>query len=156
MTRYIIGIDPGSLGGVAVLDTQENLIKAIKMPETFPDICNLIRNIASDCGAANIVAVMENVGHGMPGQSSSATAKFARHNGHLEMALYAVGIRTEMVTPQKWQRHYSNSIGTSKGLEKTVWKNKLKGEAQRLFPSVNVTLWNADAILMANYGRKLL
>lgn len=156
MARYIIGIDPGSLGGVAVLDTQENLIKTIKMPETFPDIYNLIRNIASDCGTVNIIAVMENVGHGMPGQSSSATAKFARHNGHLEMALYAVGIRTEMVTPQKWQRHYSNSIGTSKGLEKTVWKNRLKGEAQRLFPSVNVTLWNADAILMANYGRKLL
>jgi len=156
MARYVLGIDPGSLGGVVVMDIQKGSVKATKMPETFPDIYNLIRNIASDCGSANIIAVMENVGHGMPGQSSSATAKFARHNGHLEMALYAAGIRTEMVTPQKWQRYYSNSIGTSKGLEKTVWKNKLKGEAQRLFPSLSVTLWNADAILMANYGASRL
>lgn len=51
---------------------------------------------------------------------------------------------------------YSGSIGTSKGLEKAVWKNKLKGEAQRLFPSLSVTLWNADAILMANYGASRL
>lgn len=156
MTRYVIGVDPGSMGGVAILDTQGGEMTTVRMPETFPDIFNLFRNIVSDCGSGNVVAYLENVGHGMPGQSSSATAKFARHNGHLEMALYAAGIRTEMVTPQKWQRSYSNSVGTSKGMEKAAWKNKLKGEAQRLYPSVKVTLWNADAILIANYGRKLL
>ena len=96
--------------------------------------------------------MLEDVGHGMPGQSSKATAVFARHNGHLEMALYALGIRTVKVTPQKWQKSYSNSLGKSKDCEKKEWKNKLKGLAQQMFPTEKVTLKNADAMLIACYG----
>ena len=154
MARYIIGVDPGSLGGIAIYDRLEGVMKTFRMPETFPDIYEFFRDFASEKGSSDIIAYLENVGHGMPGQSSKSTAVFARHCGHLEMAIYAVGIRTEMVTPQKWQRSYSNSIGTSKGLDKTVWKNRLKGEAQRLFPNNKVTLWNADAMLIANYGAR--
>lgn len=154
MARYIIGVDPGDAGGIAVYDKREETMKTFKMPDTFPDIYGFFRDFISEVGSADVIAIMENVGHGMPGQSSSATAKFARHNGHLEMALYSTGIRTEMVTPQKWQKSYSNSIGTSKGLDKVSWKNRLKGEAQRLYPNNKVTLWNADAILLANYGAK--
>ena len=40
-------------------------------------------------------------------------------------------------------------------MEKREWKNKLKGLAQQLFPSEKVTLKNADAILIANYGKTL-
>lgn len=124
------------------------------MPETFPDIFDLINSFVMEHGSANVVAYMENVGHGIPNQSSSATAKFGRHNGHLEMALYACGIRTEMVTPQKWQKFYSNDLGKSSEYEKREWKNRLKGLAQRLYPSCKVTLNTADAILLAHYGSK--
>ena len=71
------------------------------------------------------------------------------------MALYALEIPTTKVTPAKWMKHYSNQVGTSKGLSKTEWKNKLKGLAQMLYPSVKVTLNTADAILIANYGKTL-
>lgn len=153
--RIVISCDPGTSGGIAVFDGIR--METYKMPETFPDIYESLKEIRdtyiADC---DIVAYMENVGHGMPGQSSKATATFARHNGHLEMAFYALGIRTEMVTPQKWMKHYSNSLGKSSDCEKREWKNKLKGEAQRLFPSVKITLWNADAVLLANYGYRQL
>lgn len=109
MKQIIIGIDPGASGGIAVLDSPD--IKTYNMPETYPDIYNLFVDICQDYLDYDVLAIMEDVGHGMPGQSSKATAVFARHNGHLEMALYALGIRTVKVTPQKWQKHYSNSLG---------------------------------------------
>lgn len=153
MNKVTIGIDPGTSGGLAVFDGSR--MEAYKMPETFPDIYESLKEIRDTyITDSDIIVYLENVGHGMPGQSSKATATFARHNGHLEMALYALGMRTEMVTPQKWMKYYSNSLGKSSDCEKKEWKNKLKCEAQRLFPSVKVTLWNADAILIANYGYK--
>lgn len=146
MSNTIIGIDPGAAGGIAVLKGSQ--METYNMPDTFPDIYNLLASLKD---GDDTLAILEDVGHGMPGQSSKATAVFARHNGHLEMALYALGIRTVKVTPQKWQKHYSNSLGKSKDCEKREWKNKLKLLAQQMFPSVKVTLKNADAILIACY-----
>ena len=94
---------------------------------------------------------LEKVGFGMPGQSSKATATFARHNGHLEMALLSLGIKTVEVTPQKWQKHYQ--LGKSSEFTNTEWKNRLKACAQQLFPREKVTLAVADALLLAEYGR---
>jgi len=148
----ILGIDPGQNGGFALL-TPDKVISE-KMPETYPDIYNEISRLADEFGRDNMIAFLEDVGQGVPGQSSKATAVFARHNGHLEMALYAAGIRTEKVRPQKWQKLYSGSLGKSSDYEKRDWKNKLKAEAQRLFPTHKITLWNADALLIANYGIK--
>lgn len=147
-----IGIDPGFAGGIAVIK-ENGTIEAYNMPETFPDIYDFLSDIRLQNGS-EIAACLEDVGHGMPGQSSAAGSKFARHNGHLEMALYALGISTTKVTPQKWQRYYSNSLGKSSDYEKREWKNKLKGLAQQLFPSLKITLGTADAVLLANYISK--
>ena len=149
----IIGIDPGEKGGIAILYQTDGLINTFNMPETYPDIYNLLKNITLT-SAHGVKCYLEDVGKGVPGQSSSATAKFARHNGHLEMALYALGIQTEKVTPQKWQKFYSNQVGKSTGLSKTEWKNKLKGLAQALYPTEKITLSTADAVLIAHYGKK--
>lgn len=148
----IIGIDPGIHGGVAEFYPSDGKLVTHKMPETYPDIYNLLKDLCGD--STDTIAYLEDVGQGMPNQSSSATAKFARHNGHLEMALYAIGIRTEKVKPQKWQRFYSNTLGKSSEYDKRQWKNRLKGHAQTLFPQCKVTLDTADAILIAYYGAK--
>ena len=149
--KYIIGIDPGiDKGGIAVLDSSHKVVEVIKMPETPMDILNFFRKYAGS--KEDVIAYLENVGHGMPGQSSSATANFARHNGHLEMALMAVGISTEKVTPQKWQKIYQ--LGKSSDYEKNEWKRRLKAKAQELFPNLGnkVTLLTCDALLIALYG----
>lgn len=148
--RYIIGLDPGEKGGIAVLDKEGDVVEVSKMPITMLDILSFLRNYPSD----ECVAYLENVGHGMPGQSSAATARFARHNGHLEMALLAVGIKTNMVTPPKWEKSYQ--LGKSSDYSKTEWKNRLKSKAQQLFPNLGkkLTLATCDAILLAEYGRK--
>lgn len=147
--KVIVGVDPGAKGGIAVLDGND--IYTFPMPDTYTDIYQVLKGLTEDFNITR--CVLERVGLGLPGQSSKATATFARHCGHLEMALYALGIPTEEVTPNKWMKAYANQIGTSKGLTKTEWKNKLKGLAQRLYPSVKVTLGTADAILLAHYGK---
>jgi len=150
MNKTIIGIDPGESGAIVLLGEE---CVVTKMPETMGDIFDYLNDIKDRC--EDVVCYLEDVGQGIPGQSSSATAKFARHNGHLEMALYALGIRTIKVRPAKWMKHYSNTVGTSKDLPKNVWKNRLKACAQQMFPSLKVTLWNSDALLIANYGSNM-
>jgi len=148
MNRYVIGIDPGLKGGIAVLEARGDVVEVVTMPQTPLDILAFLRQyFAEQC-----VAYLEDVGHGMPGQSSKATATFARHCGHLEMALLSLGIKTNVVTPQKWQKAYQ--LGKSGEYTKSEWKNKLKAKAQQLFPKEKVTLKNADALLIAEYGRK--
>ena len=146
--KYILGIDPGEKGGIAVLDEAHKVVEVTKMPETPMDILEFLRKYANE----DAVAYMENVGHGIPGQSSSATANFARHNGHLEMALLSLGISTVKVTPQKWEKVYQ--LGKSSDYEKAEWKRRLKAKAQELFPNLGkkVTLLTCDALLLALYG----
>lgn len=153
MGKFVLGVDPGKLGGFAVLDMEGNVIDIHKMPETPQDILEYLRRFCrTELFGNDYVCYMERVGTGMPGQSSKATATFARHNGHLEMALLALGIKTNEVTPAKWMKYYQ--LGKSSDYSKTEWKNRLKGKAQQLFPNENVTLAIADALLIAEYGRK--
>ena len=146
--KYVIGIDPGDKGGIAVLDNAHKVIEVIKMPDTPLDILEFLRKYNPE----ETTAYLENVGHGIPGQSSSATANFARHNGHLEMALMALGFTTEKVTPQKWQKMYQ--LGKSSDYEKAEWKRRLKAKAQELFPTLGkkLNLLTCDALLIALYG----
>lgn len=148
--RNIIGIDPGAAGGIAVLGESHVVVEVSNMPDTPMDILDFLRKYPAE----ETIAYMEDVGKGMPGQSSSATAKFARHNGHIEMALLALGISTVKVTPQKWEKMYQ--LGKSSAYGKTEWKNRLKAKAQELFPTLGkkVTLKTCDALLIALYGLK--
>lgn len=153
--KYIIGIDPGANGGIAVLDIDGNVIDVRKMPDTPQDILECLRKYSSSTLFSNDgVCYLEKVGTGMPGQSSKATATFARHCGHLEMALLALGIKTNDVTPNKWEKSYQLGKSTE-AISKTAWKNRLKAKAQQLFPKERVTLAVCDALLLAEYGRKI-
>ena len=146
MRGYIIGIDPGALGGIAVLDgTSGELVECVKMPSTPMDILNYLKNW-NGCS----LCYLEDVGNGMPGQSSKATATFARHNGHLEMALLSLGISTVKVSPAKWQK--ALGLSGKKGESKTSHKNRIKAWAQQRFPQQKITLAISDAIAIAVYG----
>ena len=144
-----IGIDPGLSGGIAILNQDGSVKEVVAMPDTPRDIYEFLLSYKEDSRC-----VLEDVGHGMPGQSSKATATFARHNGHLEMALLALGIPTEKVTPQKWIKVYQ--LKKKKEQDKNEWKNVLKAKAQSLFPQLGkkVTLKTCDALLIAEYARR--
>lgn len=149
MNNIYIGIDPGLHGGIAVLDEDGNVVDVDKMPQTPLDVLTYFRQY----DIAHTAVYLEDVGHGMPGQSSKATATFARHNGHLEMALLSCGLRTIKCTPQKWMKTYQ--LGKSKDYSKAEWKRRLKEKCQQLFPTLGkkITLATCDALLIASYGR---
>jgi hypothetical protein len=62
------------------------------------------------------------------------------------MGLTAAGIPFERISPQAWQK----SLGCMTGGDKNISKRR----AQELFPTMNVTHATADALLIAEYGRR--
>lgn len=147
MSKVILGCDPGYSGGLAWLDEDGTLLKCEKMPDTMADI---YEHLMGEPQYEHVICYLEDVGTGMPGQSSKATATFARHNGHLEMALYAHHIPTTKVTPAKWQK--ALGLSGKKGESKTSHKNRIKAKMQQLYPNQKVTLALADALAIATYG----
>jgi len=157
--KYILGIDPGKKGGMAVI-SEKGPISVVNMPETAMDVLLTIREFKNYVVNPDdrLVCYIEKVG-GIPGQGASSAFNFGKGCGWLEMCLLAFEIPTEYVTPQKWQKVYgvgSSSITKSSAAEKREHKNKLKAVAQRLFSSLGkrVTLQTCDSLLIAQYGRK--
>lgn len=152
-SSVIMGVDPGAAGAVAWIDS-DGKKHVENMPDTARGILDLFRQIFEDVpfpDCVDNVCYLEDVGKGLPGQSSSATAVFARHNGHLEMALMALDVKIVKVLPQKWQK----TMGIGKSTDcatKQEWKRKLKAKAEEMYPMFKVTLKNADALLILDYG----
>lgn len=147
MERYI-GIDPGKHGGIAVMGADGEVLDVVKMPETPQDLLDFLEKYKDDS-----FCTLERVG-GMPGNGGSAMFNFGKGYGHLQMALLALHIPTEDVTPNKWEKTYQ--LGSSGKYTKTEWKNRLKAKAQQMFPHLGkkITLATCDALLICEYGRR--
>ncbi len=80
---------------------------------------------------------------------------FGRNYGFLRGCLHCLKIPFEEVTPAKWQREFS-LLRTDKAETNTAKKNRHKAKAQQLFPDTNVTHAIADALLIAEYGLRVM
>jgi len=141
--RYIMGIDPGSRsGGIAFITTGGSHHVAFSMKKmTEKDISELIVNWSSQV----MVCYIEKVGV-MPKQSVIAARTFMIHYGFLRGCVSTAGIKWNTVIPYKWQKNLSC---LTKGD-----KNVSKAKAQQLFPKIEITHDIADALLIAEYGRR--
>jgi len=136
----ILGIDPGASGGIAWISEDGTHVRAAKMPDTNHDLANILQEYPSR------LAILERVSS-RPGQGVSSTFKFGTNFGLIQGVLSALVIPYELVTPTVWQK----AMGClSKGD-----KNVTKAAAQRLFPSLKITHATADALLLAEYGRRV-
>lgn len=138
----IIGIDPGASGGIAVL-SEGHLATAQKLPETERDIYDYLEALSW----ADPIVFLEKV-HSMPKQGVSSTFKFGMNYGFLRGLIIALKYPLYDVTPQKWQA----VIGCLTHGDKNVSKAK----AQQLFTLLKITHATADALLIAEYGRRTL
>lgn len=151
ISRHYIGIDPGASGGVAWSSPLGD--KSAPLPKTLGDIRNLIFDILHEQSffaddSRRSLAVLEQPPAFVKVIPGSAVYVMARSFGNIEGILAAYRVPTQLVTPQAWQK--AHGLGTSKGLTKVQWKNKLKARAQSLYPEENVTLATADALLILN------
>ena len=161
MSEIYIGLDPGSGGGIALLtDTTVSTRPLGKM--TFRDMWDFLKEATTNNSA---FAVLEKVG-GFMGPEAGEDGKkrnraaahmmfnFGYNAGALEAFLIAANIRYEHTPPQRWVKGLG--ISPRKATEgKGEWKNRLKAAAQRLFPDIRVTLATSDALLLAEYARRI-
>lgn len=136
-----IAIDPGANGGIAVEFC--GLVECWKMPETIGDIWDLF---LSQFAGAETECIIEAAGMHVAGNNASASCKFARHCGHLEMALIAAGIPFKSIHPTKWMKHLGQMPKN-----KAERKRYIKDLMQRRYPAIDVTRWNADALGILTY-----
>lgn len=143
-------VDPGKQGGIAVRYPCDNVL-AFRMPDTEGDVRDLFVRLYNPDNPT--IAYVEKVGGyiGGAGAPGSAMFNFGRNFGFILGTLAGLYIRTELITPQQWQKRLG--LGTSKGMTPVQWKNKLKEEAQRRFPDIKVTLKTADALLILEATR---
>ena len=138
-----IGIDPGKNGGIALLQRDGSVVDVVKMPATDADIRDLLDEWTSEGIPTH--AVLERV-RSSPQMGVVSAFTFGQGYGALRMALACAEIPYEEVTPAKWQ----GALGCRTKGDKNVTKRK----AQELFPSVKVTHAIADALLIAEWGRR--
>lgn len=145
MNGSTLAIDPGANGGLAWTDGET--VRAVRMPKTFGEVLSVI------CEVRPMRIVMEKVGGYINGNAgtSSGMFKFGEGVGFVEGVAMTLGIRLELVTPQRWQNalHLGHR---EKDQPKSDWKRKLKGEAERLFPTLHPTLMTSDALLILEYA----
>lgn len=158
---FILGIDPGASGAVAVLDASTGTIV-----ECFhvPTYCLLDskgrktgkRRIDTRALAVRLIpyvghrAVIEEVG-AMPGQGVSSTFSFGEAFGVVKGLCAALDIDVTLARPQAWQKPFG--LGADKSTHRFM--------AQALWP-LRADLFKrikddgpADAALIAEFGRKL-
>lgn len=157
MTHRYIGIDPGSNGGIAWIDVcpntgSETAYNAINLPKTDLDIyCHLdvLKTPLGDLPKpAHVWATIEKASsvRSVGRDTSAGSFKIGVGYGKLLMALTALRIPHQEVTPATWQR----KLGCLTKGDKNVTKQL----AQRWFPDHKVTHSRADALLIAEYGRR--
>ena len=98
----------------------------------------------------NIVAYLERV-HAFPTDGRSSAFKFGMNYGEWIGILASMRIETVLVTPQKWMKHFKEKFNIKLPKEKPQRKRKLKEIASQ-YTDRTITLYNADAILIAVYG----
>lgn len=143
-----LGIDPGASGGIAIIGG--SYADAVPVPDTERDLWEKIRAVSvvrdATGSGGRFFAIIERV-HSMPKQGVASSFKFGQSYGFLRGLLVASGIPFEEVAPQKWQKEL--------GCLSRGDKNVTKARAQQLFPGLKITHATADALLLAEYARRL-
>jgi crossover junction endodeoxyribonuclease RuvC len=139
--EMIIGIDPGISGGLAAILDKKALIQPVKKL-TPRDIMEWLRMVPRE----KSICYLERV-HSMPKQGVRSTFTFGQNFGTYIGILTALKIPFTYVSPGTWQR----VMGCLSKGDKNVTKRK----AQELFPDLKITHATADALLIAQYGRRM-
>lgn len=139
-----IGIDPGKGGGIAAVNKTGYILAAVHMPATIADLLEELQPYGLLQGAA--FAILEFV-RSSPQMGVGSAFTFGRGVGHIEASLVASKIPFDEVTPGRWQAAMQCLSGGD--------KNVTKARAQKLWPRHKITHAIADALLIAEYGRRL-
>ena len=151
MSKYMIGIDPGQTGAIAVF--RDSIpVEVYDMP-----VMARVRGSGEEVNAHELgsilaqytrdgsEALLESVS-AMPGQGVSSMFRFGEGFGVVKGVLGALGIPYSLVTPQRWKKQYG-LIGKDKDAARSLAITRYPGMADKLKRKKDVG--RADAILIA-------
>lgn len=159
-TYTVIGVDPGTVGAIAVLDDRGGLL-VIDLPthtlltstgkrRNEPDLASLVSWLTQIAPAITHVFV-ERVAS-RPGEGSVSSFRFGFATGALHGVVAALGLPMTPVSPQTWQRTQGVGPGPDAARQRAV----------QLFPHSAEHLarksdnHRADALLIARHGLMLV
>jgi crossover junction endodeoxyribonuclease RuvC len=155
---FIIGIDPGAGGAVAILEPDGSLVQVFDMPAVEVTVGGKAkRRVSPEMLAAELrlynvhgtTAVVEQVG-AMPGQGVSSMFAFGQAYGMVLGVLAGLYIPVRTVTPASWKRAMKLNTG----------KDAARAEAARRWPQQAGEFrrvkddGKAEAALIALWGLK--
>jgi crossover junction endodeoxyribonuclease RuvC len=158
-----IGIDPGLNGGVgilnthsgsqAVFDTPTMIVSGAKEKRVYNTVeMSRILQPYEKFTLHDVLVVLESV-HSMPKQGVASSFSFGQGLGMWQGIIAAYGLPLEMPSPQRWKKEILADQGKD--------KDASRAKAVQLFPSLASQFarvrddGRAEAILMAEYGRRL-
>ena len=151
--KFIIGIDPGLSGAIAILDAQfGKIIQLEDMPVVIDKGKKKVsgaglKKIFSQYPATDVLMIYLERVSARPGQGVVSMFNFGRSFGAVEAVVNFSGFPLTYVTPQSWKRSCS-LIKAS--------KDASRGRVLDLYPHADVQRkkdsGRADAILIARYG----
>lgn len=160
----IIGIDPGANGGIAVW-IEGAKTKVAKMPKDSTDLRDFFAYYRENYKPIVFLEKLSIRPDDVRVEGQSANMgklyriqKMIANYEHLKAMMEAVGVPYVMVHPGKWTSYLGLRITSRNGVKETKQerKNRYKEFAQKNYPSVNVTLWNADALNIMHFARIVL
>ena len=153
---FIIGIDPGAGGAVAILEKDGRLVQVFDMPSVEVVVGGKAkRRVSPEMLAAELrmynvagtVAYIEQVG-AMPGQGVSSMFAFGEAFGLAKGVLAGLTIPVQTVTPGKWKKALNLNAGKDGARAKAaaLWPD-MAGEFRRVKDD-----GKAEAALIGHWG----
>ena len=143
--HYVIGVDPGKTGAVAIVSSNGAECEVWDLPDNEMGILDLQHDIVDQYGSPKAI-YLESV-HAMPKQGVTSSFNFGVSNGQARMFCALYRVRWVLITPQKWKK--ALGLGSDKEQSRIL--------AQQLYPFVDLKLKKhhnrAEAILIGEYGR---
>jgi len=144
--KTLVAVDPGASGGLAIRDCGGS-IWLQPMPDSLPALVGLLRTYKTADAELWIEEVPKFTGKNIP---SSTTAVLFQNVGRVEGAAVALGYSLHRVPPKVWQEPLG--LGGRKSVDtQAQWKRKLRGKAEELYPTLDITLATADAVLVLHF-----
>lgn len=158
----VIGVDPGSAGGIAVFIPGNN-VKTVKMPKNIADLRDFLGYYATNFHPIVFIEKLSVRPDDVAVEGNKMgklyrIQKMMANYEHLKAIIETAEIPYVMVHPGKWSSYLKLRQIKREGPKetKTERKNRYKEFAAKQYPGVKVTLWNADALNIMHFGRSVL
>lgn len=160
----VIGVDPGAAGGIAVYIPNQKT-KAVKMPKDITELRDFFLYYAENYKPIVFLEKLSvrpddiRTDGDKPNMGKLfRVQKMIANYEHLKAIIESAGVPYVLVHPGKWTSYLGLRLPNKSGPResKQERKNRYKEFATKNYPSINVTLWNGDALNILHFGRKVL